>query len=155
SAPIETQKPLVKDEEASDMDVYLYRSMIGSLMYLTASRSDIMFAICACSRFQVTPKTSHLNTVKRIFRYLKGKPKLGLWYPRVSSFDLEDYSDSDYARANLDRKSTTGGCQFLGRRHSYHGSARSRQLWLLLLQRQSILLLPTAVGKYCGFKIKC
>ncbi|GJW40000.1 putative ribonuclease H-like domain-containing protein [Tanacetum coccineum] len=64
----------------------------------------------------VTPKTSHLNAVKRIFRYLKGKPKLGLWYPRVSSFDLEAYSDSDYAGANLDRKSTTGGCQFLGRR---------------------------------------
>ncbi|GJR37855.1 putative ribonuclease H-like domain-containing protein [Tanacetum coccineum] len=116
STPIETQKPLVKDEEASDVDVHLYRSMIGSLMYLTASRPDIMFAVCACSRFQVTPKTSHLNVVKRIFRYLKGKPKLGLWYPRVSSFDLEAYSDSDYAGANLDRKSTTGGCQFLGRR---------------------------------------
>ncbi|GKA90578.1 putative ribonuclease H-like domain-containing protein [Tanacetum coccineum] len=82
-------------------------SMIGSLMYLTASRPDIMFAVCACSRFQVTPKSSHLSAVKRIFRYLKGKPKLGLWYPRVSSFDLESYSDSDYARANLDRKSTT------------------------------------------------
>ncbi|GJT08214.1 hypothetical protein Tco_0842676 [Tanacetum coccineum] len=67
-------------------------------------------------RFQVNPKTSHLSAVKRIFRYLKGKPKLGLWYPRVSSFDLEAYSDSDYAGANLDRKSTTGGCQFLGRR---------------------------------------
>ncbi|GJX54418.1 putative ribonuclease H-like domain-containing protein [Tanacetum coccineum] len=116
STPIETQKPLVKDEEASDVDVHLYRSMIGSLMYLTASRPDIMFAVCACSRFQVTPKSSHLSAVKRIFRYLKGKPKLGLWYPRVSSFDLESYSDSDYARANLDRKSTTGGCQFLGRR---------------------------------------
>ncbi|GJT05245.1 putative ribonuclease H-like domain-containing protein [Tanacetum coccineum] len=94
----------------------LKKSMIGSLMYLTASRPDIMFAVCACSRFQVTPKTSHLSAVKRIFRYLKGKPKLGLWYPRVSSFDLEAYSDSDYARENLDRKSTTGGCQFLGRR---------------------------------------
>ncbi|GJQ92846.1 putative ribonuclease H-like domain-containing protein [Tanacetum coccineum] len=116
STPIETQKPLVKDEEASDVDVHLYRSMIGSLMYLTASRPDIMFAVCACSKFQVNPKTSHLSVVKRIFRYLKGKPKLGLWYPRVSSFDLEAYSDSDYAGANLDRKSTTGGCQFLGRR---------------------------------------
>ncbi|GJZ24203.1 retrovirus-related pol polyprotein from transposon TNT 1-94 [Tanacetum coccineum] len=92
STPIETQKPLVKDEEASDVDVHLYRSMIGSLMYLTASRPDIMFAVCACSRFQVTPKTSHLSAVKRIFRYLKGKPKLGLWYPRVSSFDLEAYT---------------------------------------------------------------
>ncbi|GJT12857.1 putative ribonuclease H-like domain-containing protein [Tanacetum coccineum] len=116
STPIETQKPLVKDEKASDVDVHLCRSMIGSLMYLTASRPDIMFAVCACSRFQVTPKSSHLSAVKRIFRYLKGKPKLGLWYPRVSSFDLESYSDSDYAGANLDRKSTTGGCQFLGRR---------------------------------------
>ncbi|GKD25122.1 putative ribonuclease H-like domain-containing protein [Tanacetum coccineum] len=116
STPIETQKPLVKDEEANDVDVHLYRSMIGSLMYVTASRPDIMFAVCACSRFQVTPKTSHLSAVKRIFRYLKGKPSLGLWYPRESSFDLESFSDSDYAGANLDRKSTTGGCQFLGRR---------------------------------------
>ncbi|GJT23870.1 putative ribonuclease H-like domain-containing protein [Tanacetum coccineum] len=99
-----------------NLGVMNLRSMIGSLMYLTASRPDIMFAVCACSRFQVTPKTSHLSAVKRIFRYLKGKPKLGLWYPRVSSFDLEAYSDSDYAGANLDRKSTTGGCQFLGRR---------------------------------------
>ncbi|GJT68578.1 putative ribonuclease H-like domain-containing protein [Tanacetum coccineum] len=73
-------------------------------------------SVCACSRFQDTPKHFHLSAVKRIFRYLKGKPKLGLWYPRVSSFDLESYSDSDYAGANLDRKSTTGGCQFLGRR---------------------------------------
>ncbi|GJU46018.1 putative ribonuclease H-like domain-containing protein [Tanacetum coccineum] len=108
STPIEIQKPLIKDEEAADVDVHLYRSMIGSLMYLTTSRPDIMYAVCACSRFQVTPKTSYLHDVKRIFRYLKGKPKLGLWYPRVSSFDLEAYSDSDYAGANLDRKSTTG-----------------------------------------------
>ncbi|GJZ02639.1 putative ribonuclease H-like domain-containing protein [Tanacetum coccineum] len=113
STPIKTQKPLVKDEEASHVDVHLYRSMIGSLMYLTASRPDIMFAVCACSRFQVTPETSHLSVVKRIFRYLKGKPKLGLWYPRVSSFDLEANSDSDYARANLDRKSTTGDVEYV------------------------------------------
>ncbi|GJR83764.1 hypothetical protein Tco_0154549 [Tanacetum coccineum] len=90
NTPIETQKPFVKDEGASNVDIHLYRSMIGSLMYLTASRPDIM--------------------------YLKGKPKLGLWYPRVSTFDLEAYSDSDYAGANLDRKSTTRGCQFLGKR---------------------------------------
>ncbi|GJR65408.1 putative ribonuclease H-like domain-containing protein [Tanacetum coccineum] len=113
STPIETQKPLVKDEEASDVDVHLYRSMIGSLMYLTTSRPDIMFTVCACSRFQVTSKTSHLRAVKRIFRYLKGKPKLGLWYPRVSSFDLEAYSDSDYVGANLDRKSTTGEAEYV------------------------------------------
>ncbi|GJW58460.1 putative ribonuclease H-like domain-containing protein [Tanacetum coccineum] len=92
STPIETHKPLVKDEGAADVDVHLYR------------------------RFQVTPKTSHLHAVKRIFRYLKGKPKLGLWYRRESSFDLVAYLDSDYGGANLDRKSTTGGCQFLGHR---------------------------------------
>nr|GEW82720.1 ribonuclease H-like domain-containing protein [Tanacetum cinerariifolium] len=116
STPIETQKPLVKDEVASDVDVYLYRSMIGTLMYLTASRPDIMFAVCACSRFWVTPKLTHLRDVKRIFRYLKGQPKLGLWYPKDSPFDLKAYSDSHYAGANLDRKSITRGCQFLGRR---------------------------------------
>ncbi|GJZ01693.1 putative ribonuclease H-like domain-containing protein, partial [Tanacetum coccineum] len=114
--PMETKMALTKDEEGADVDVHLYRSMIGSLMYLTASRPDIMFAVCACSRFQVNPKVSHLIAVKRIFKYLKGKPNLGLWYPRESPFDLEAFSDSDYAGANLDRKSTTGGCQFLGRR---------------------------------------
>ncbi|GKD65245.1 uncharacterized mitochondrial protein-like protein, partial [Tanacetum coccineum] len=71
STPMEPNKPLKKDEEAKDVDVYLYRSMIGSLMYLTTSRPDIMFAVCACARFQVTPKTSHLHAMKRIFRYLK------------------------------------------------------------------------------------
>ncbi|GJS05826.1 putative ribonuclease H-like domain-containing protein [Tanacetum coccineum] len=113
---IESNKPLVKDEDGVDVDVHVYRSMIGSLMYLTASRPDIMFDICACARFQVTPKASHLNAVKGIFRYLKHQPKLGLWYPRDSPFELEAFSDSDYGGAILARKSTTGGCQFLGRR---------------------------------------
>ncbi|GKC00393.1 putative ribonuclease H-like domain-containing protein, partial [Tanacetum coccineum] len=116
STPIETNKALNKDEEAEDVDVHLYRSMIGSLMYLTASRPDIMFVVCACVRFQVTPKTSHLHAVKMIFIYLKGQPKLGLWYPRDSPFDLEAFFDSGYAGASLDRKSNTGGCQFLGKR---------------------------------------
>nr|GFB64409.1 putative ribonuclease H-like domain-containing protein [Tanacetum cinerariifolium] len=109
STPMEPNKPLIMDEEAEDVDVHLYRSMIGSLMYLTAFRPNITFAVCACARFQVTLKTSHLHAVKRIFRYLKGQPKLGLWYPRDSPFDLETFFDSDYARASLDRKSTTGG----------------------------------------------
>ncbi|GJZ61966.1 hypothetical protein Tco_0618103 [Tanacetum coccineum] len=85
-------------------------------MYLIASRSDIMFVVCACARFQVTPKVLHLHAVKRIFRYLKGQPKLGLWYPKDSPFDLEAFNNSDYAGASLDRKSTTRGCQFLRRR---------------------------------------
>ncbi|GKB81142.1 putative ribonuclease H-like domain-containing protein, partial [Tanacetum coccineum] len=116
STPMETSKPLIKDENAEDVDVHLYKSMIGSLMYLTSSRPDIMFAVYTCARFQVIPKVSHLYVVKRIFRYLKGKPKLGLWYPKDSPFNLEAYTDSDYAGASLDRKSTTGGYQFLGSR---------------------------------------
>ncbi|GJY99647.1 retrovirus-related pol polyprotein from transposon TNT 1-94, partial [Tanacetum coccineum] len=84
------------------------RSMIRSLMYLTSSRPDIMFAVCVCARYQVNPKVSHLHYVKRIFRYLKGQPKLGLWYRKDSPFDLVAYTDSDYARARFDRKSTTG-----------------------------------------------
>ncbi|GJW87376.1 ribonuclease H-like domain-containing protein [Tanacetum coccineum] len=103
--PMETSKPLLKDAEAKDVDVYLYRSMIGSLRYLTSSRPDIMFVVCACARFQVTPKVSHLHAVKRIFRYLKVQPKLGLGYPKDSLFDLETYTNSDYAGASLDRKS--------------------------------------------------
>nr|GEV99920.1 putative ribonuclease H-like domain-containing protein [Tanacetum cinerariifolium] len=114
STHIDTKKPLLKDPDGEDVDVYIYRSMIGSLMYHTSSRPDIMFVVCACARFQVTPKVSHLHTVKRIFRYLKGKQYLGLWYPKDSPFNLVGYSNSDYAGASLDRKSITGGCQFLG-----------------------------------------
>nr|GEX04217.1 hypothetical protein [Tanacetum cinerariifolium] len=116
STLMKSNKPLIKDEEAEDVDVHLYRSMIGSLMYLKASKPNITFVVCTCAMFQVTPKTSHLYAVKRIFRYLKGQPKLGLWYPKDSPFDLESCSDSDYAEASLDRKSTTRGCQFLGKR---------------------------------------
>ncbi|GJS03678.1 putative ribonuclease H-like domain-containing protein [Tanacetum coccineum] len=116
STPMETQKPLLKDEDGEEVEVHLYRSMIGSLMYLTSLRPNIMFAVCACARYQVNPKVSHLHTVKRFFRYLKGQPKLGLWYPKDSPFDLVAYTDNDYAGASLDRKSTTGGCQFLGSR---------------------------------------
>ncbi|GJZ63544.1 putative ribonuclease H-like domain-containing protein [Tanacetum coccineum] len=114
--PVDLEKPLVKDGDVDDIDVHLYRSMIGSLMYLIESRPYIMFAVCACARFQVIPKTSHILAVKRIFRYLKGKPTLGLWYSRNSPFELVAYTDSDYARATQDKKSTTGGCQFLRNR---------------------------------------
>ncbi|GJT05938.1 putative ribonuclease H-like domain-containing protein [Tanacetum coccineum] len=109
STPTDLEKPLVQDGDAADVDEHLYRSMIGSLMYLTASRPDIMFAVCACARFQVSPKSSHLLAVKRIFRYLKGKPSLGLWYSKDSPLELVAYTDSDYAGATQDRKSTTGG----------------------------------------------
>ena len=85
-------------------------------MYLTASRSDIMFVVCICARYQANPKLSHLCAVKRIFRYLKGRPRLGLWYPRNSGFDLFAFSDSDYDGDDTDRKSTSAGCQFFGDR---------------------------------------
>ncbi|GKE78371.1 hypothetical protein Tco_1544491 [Tanacetum coccineum] len=90
NAPMETHKPLLKDVDGEDVDEHMYRSMIGSLMYLTSSRPNIMFVVYVCARFQVNPKVSHLHAVKIIFRYLKGE--------------------------SLDRKSTTGGCQFLGYR---------------------------------------
>ncbi|GJW69014.1 putative ribonuclease H-like domain-containing protein [Tanacetum coccineum] len=114
STPMETHKPLLKDADGEDVDEHLYSSMIGSLMYLTSLRPNIMFAVCTCARYQVNPKVLHLYAVKKIFRYLKGQPKLGLWYLKDSPFDLVAYTDSDYARASLDRKSTIGGCQFLG-----------------------------------------
>ncbi|GKD92997.1 putative ribonuclease H-like domain-containing protein [Tanacetum coccineum] len=109
STPMETHKPLLKDTDSEDVDKHLYRYMIGSLMYLTSSRPDIMFVVCACARFQVNPKSSHINDMKMIFRYLKGQPKLGLWYPKDSPFDLVAYINSDYAGASLERKSIIGG----------------------------------------------
>nr|GEU77206.1 hypothetical protein [Tanacetum cinerariifolium] len=108
--PFEPQKIREKNVPDEPISVHLYRSMIGCLMYLTATRPDIMFAVCAAARHQVTPKTSNLLSVKRILKYLTAYLKLGLWYPRDSPFDLEAFSDSDYAGANGDRKSTTGGC---------------------------------------------
>nr|GEW17188.1 hypothetical protein [Tanacetum cinerariifolium] len=116
STLVDIEKTLVKDADGDDVDVHLYRSMIRSLMYFTASRPNIMYAVCVCARFQVTPKVFQLHAIKRVFRYLKGHPKLSLWYPRDSLFELVTCTDSDYAGASLDRKFTTGGCQFLGSR---------------------------------------
>ncbi|KAD5318235.1 hypothetical protein E3N88_18181 [Mikania micrantha] len=102
------------DLKGKSVDETLYRCMIGSLMYLTASRPDIMFATCVCARFQAAPKESHLIAVKRIFRYLQGTQSLGIWYSTGHSCKLVAFSDSDYAGCKLTRKSTSGGCQFLG-----------------------------------------
>ena len=89
--------------------------MIGSLLYLFASRLDIMLSVCMCARYQAAPKECHLKAVKRIVRYLIHTPNFGIWYPKGSSFNLVGYSDSDYAGDKVDRKSTLGTCQFLGR----------------------------------------
>ncbi|XP_074342209.1 putative mitochondrial protein AtMg00240 [Apium graveolens] len=95
--PMATVTILDQDESGKKVDITHYRGMIGSLLYLTASRPDIMFATCLCARFQADPKESHLIAVKRIFRYLKGTPNLGIWYPKDTGFDLTGYTDSDYA----------------------------------------------------------
>ncbi|KAJ9536418.1 hypothetical protein OSB04_un000410 [Centaurea solstitialis] len=112
--PMAPPLKLDKDSEGKSVDVTLYRGMIGLLLYLTASRPDIMYATCLCARYQADPKESHMKAVKRIFRYLKGTPNLGLWYPRDSGFDLTAFSDSYFAGCKIGRKSTTGGCQLLG-----------------------------------------
>ncbi|WVZ58211.1 hypothetical protein U9M48_008499 [Paspalum notatum var. saurae] len=87
----------------------------GSLLYLCASRPNIMLSVCMCERFQANPKECHLMAVKRILRYLVQTQNLGLWYPKGSTFDLLGYSDSDYAGCKVDRKNTSGTYQFLGR----------------------------------------
>ncbi|KAD3640040.1 hypothetical protein E3N88_29263 [Mikania micrantha] len=114
SNPMSSTTQLDADLKGNSVDETLYRCMIGSLMYLTASRPDIMFATCVCARFQAAPKESHLIAVKRIFRYLQGTQSLGIWYSTGHSCKLVAFSDSDYAGCKLSRKSTSGGCQFLG-----------------------------------------
>ena len=110
--------------------------MIGSLLYLCASRLDIMLLVCMCARFQADPKEIHLRAMKRIMRYLVYTPKFGLWYPK-GTFDLIGYSDADYAGCKIDRKSTSGTCQFLG---------RSLVSWAS--KKQNTVALSTAKAEY-------
>jgi hypothetical protein len=113
--PMGTNGHLDLDTGGKSVDQKVYWSMIGSLLYLCASQPDIMLSVCMCARFQANPKEVHLRTMKRIMRYLVYTPKFGLWYPKGSSFDLIGYSDANYAGCKIDRKSTSGTCQFLGR----------------------------------------
>ena len=112
--PIATATKLDIDEPGSSVDQKLYRGMIGSLLYLTASRPDIVFSVGLCARFQANPKESHMTTVKRILRYLKGTTDLRLWYPKGSNFNLVGYVDADYAGFLVDRKNTSVMARFLG-----------------------------------------
>ncbi|XP_070029220.1 secreted RxLR effector protein 161-like [Nicotiana sylvestris] len=112
--PIVTSTELDINESGSSVDQKLYWGMIGSLLYLTASRPDIVFSVGLCARFQANPKKSHLATVKRILRYLKGTTDLCLWYPKGSNFNLVGYADADYAGFLVDRKSISGMADFLG-----------------------------------------
>ena len=112
--PMAKESKLDADEDGESFDITSYRGMIGSLLYLTASRPDIMFAVCLCARFQANPKISHYTAVKRIFRYLKGTIELGIWYGHSGNLNLVGYTDADFAGSRVDRKSTSGTCQFLG-----------------------------------------
>jgi hypothetical protein len=113
--PMGTNGHLDLDTGGKFVDQKVYRSMIRFLLYLSASRPDIMLSVCMCARFQANSKEVHLRAVKRIMRYLVYTPKFGLWYPKGSTFDLIGYSDADYARCKINRKSTSETCQFMGR----------------------------------------
>jgi hypothetical protein len=108
--PMRNNGHLDLDTGGKSVDQKVYRSMIGSLLYLCASRLDIMLSVCMCARFQADPKEVHLRVVKRILRYLVHTPKFGLWYPEGFTFDLIGYSDAGWAGCKIDRKSTSGTC---------------------------------------------
>ncbi|GJZ29416.1 hypothetical protein Tco_0574063 [Tanacetum coccineum] len=120
--------------------------MICSIMYLTASRPDIQFSTCLCVRYQGNPKESHHIVVKRIFRYLKGTPSLGLWYPKCLSFDLKGYLDSDYARRNMDKKRTSGACQLLGGKLVCYSAKKQQSVAMSLVEAEYVV----AAGCYSG-----
>ncbi|XP_057975241.1 uncharacterized protein LOC131162650, partial [Malania oleifera] len=135
--PMNSSIKLDKDEQGIPVDVKLYRGMIGSLLYLTASRPDIMFSVCMCARFQANPKESHLKAVKRILRYLVGTIELGLWYPKHTTFEIVSYTDADFAGSKVDRKSTSGTCHYLG---------QSLVSWFS--KKQNSVALSTAEAEY-------
>jgi hypothetical protein len=103
------------DMAGKSINQKVYHFIISSLLYLCAYRSDIMFSVCMCTRFQSTPKECYLRVIKRIMRYVLLTPYLGLWYPKGAHFELIGYSDADYAGCKVDRKSTSRTCQFIGR----------------------------------------
>ncbi|XP_073121599.1 secreted RxLR effector protein 161-like [Henckelia pumila] len=114
STPMSASIKLDQDEARESVEVTMYRRLIGSLLYLTVSRTDIMFAVCLCARFQAAPKQSYYTAAKRILKYLKGTSNIvGLCYPKDSEFNLLGCIDAYYAGFKMDHKSTSGTCQFL------------------------------------------
>jgi hypothetical protein len=150
TTPMSTTTNLDADEEGEHVDQKEYRSMIGSLLYLTATRPDIQFSVCLCSRFQASPRTSHQQAVKRIFRYLRHTLDFGLWYSASSSLALHGFSDADFAECQLDRKSTSGSCQFLGSSLVSCLPANSRVLLNPLPRPSTLPLLVVALSSF-GF----
>ena len=128
---------LSKEECSSKVDPIIYRGMISSLLNLTAFRPDILFSVCLCARFQSDPREPHLTAVKRIFRYLKGTLNLGLLYKKSINYKLIRFCDADYAGDRIERKSTSGSCQFIGENLISWGS-----------RRQATVALSTAQAEY-------
>ena len=110
STPMGINGILDSDASGNMEDQKMYQSMIESLLYVIASRLDVMFSVCMCARFQASPRESHLKATKRILRYLKHTQNIGLWYPKGARFELIGYSDSDYAGCKVKRKSTSSTC---------------------------------------------
>jgi hypothetical protein len=137
--PMATNGHLDLDEGGKPVDLKLYRSMIGSFLYVTAFWPDIMFSVCMCARFQAAPKECHLTTVKRILRYLKYSPNIGLSYPKGAQFELVGYSNSDYVGCKVDRKSTSGGCQLLRCSLVYWSSKKQNSVALSTVKAEYIL----------------
>ncbi|XP_070009510.1 secreted RxLR effector protein 161-like [Nicotiana sylvestris] len=135
---------LDKDKKENPADEMKYRGMIGSLLYLTASRPDIMFGVCKCARFESTPKESHPTTIKRIIRYLIGIVSYGLWYPRSNNFNLECFSDDDLTGDKEDMKTTNGTCQLLGKALISWNSKKQGSVVLSITEAGYI-----AIGQYC------
>jgi hypothetical protein len=144
NTPMPTNRHLDLNEKGKAVDTKVYHSMIGSLLYLCASRPDIILSVCMCSIFQANPKECHLMAVKRILRYLVHTPNLGLWYPKGSKFDLPGYSDSDYTGCKVDQKSTSRTYQFLG---------RSLVSWSS--KKQNCIALSTAEAEYVAAGACC
>jgi hypothetical protein len=143
--PMGTNGHLDLNTGGKSVDQKVYRSMIGSLLYLCAFRPDIMLSVCMCARFQADPKEVHLRAVKRIMRYLVYTPKFGLWYSKGSAFDLIGYSDADWAGCKIDRKSTSRTCQFLGRSLVSWASKKQNSVALSTAKAEYI-----AVGHCCA-----
>ncbi|XP_071699314.1 secreted RxLR effector protein 161-like [Rutidosis leptorrhynchoides] len=142
--PMSINISLHADLDGQSFDQTLYRSLIGSLMYLTASRPDIMFAVCLCARFQANPRYSHYKAVMRILSYLKGTPNLGLWYPFGTGFNLTAFTDADHGGDQVNRKITSGGLQFLGHKLVSRSS-----------RKQNCISLSTAESEYIAAASCC
>jgi hypothetical protein len=159
--PMGTNGHLDLDTGGKSVYQKVYRLMIGSLLYLCASRPDIMLSVCMCARFQADPKEAHLRAVKRILRYLVYTPKFGLWYPRGSIFDLIGYSDADWAGCKINKKSTSGTCQFLGRSLVSWASKKQNSVALSTAEAEYIaaghccaqLLWMRQTLRDCGYKL--